>query len=438
MKLSSKYSISYKNMKILAPMVRVGCLPMRLLALKYGVDLVYCEEIIDHRFLRCSRVENAVLQSVDYVHPDGNVVFRTCSKETDKLVFQMGTSDPERALQTAKMVEQDVSAVDVNMGCPKDYSIKGGMGAALLKDPEKVKNILTALVKGVSIPVTCKIRILPTIEETLHLVRVIEGTKVSALAVHGREQHERPRHPVHKDVIRRVAEELSIPVICNGGSTDIKNYQDMERYQEETGTDSVMVARAAQWNPSVFRKEGPLPLETVIRDFIQFAVEYDNTFSNTKYCLAQMMHGVLETPEGIQLKHTRTMKELCDIWDLGDYLMESEEKRRLIAESLKKECVSGKRKREDDVNEMDVTYNRQHYGNTTPKCILFAWTKNQGLKQPFYDSVENEERVFTSVVSVNGAKYTSTSWEKSKKSAEQLAALVCLKYLGIDDMKIRS
>ena len=68
-----------------------------------------------------------------------------------------------------------------------------------------------------------------------------------------REQHERPRHPVHKDIIRRVAEELSIPVICNGGSADIKNYQDMERYQEETGTDSVMVARAAQWNPSVFR-----------------------------------------------------------------------------------------------------------------------------------------------------------------------------------------
>ena len=58
---------------------------------------------------------------------------------------------------------------------------------------------------------------------------------------------------MHKDVIRRVAEELSIPVICNGGSADIKNYQDMERYQQETGTDSVMVARAAQWNPSVFR-----------------------------------------------------------------------------------------------------------------------------------------------------------------------------------------
>lgn len=203
--------------------------------------------------MKCARVENAVLESIDFVHPDGNVVFRTCEMERGKVVFQMGTSDPGRALQTAKMVEGDVAAIDVNMGCPKDYSIKGGMGAALLKTPEKVKNILTALVQGISKPVTCKIRILPTLEETLNLVRMIQDTKVAAVAVHGREQHERPRDPVHKDVIREVARTLNIPVICNGGSGEIKTYQDMERYQNETETDSVMVARAAQWNPSVFR-----------------------------------------------------------------------------------------------------------------------------------------------------------------------------------------
>ena len=58
---------------------------------------------------------------------------------------------------------------------------------------------------------------------------------------------------MHKDVIRDLARALSIPVICNGGSGEIRTYEDMERYQDETGTDSVMVARAAQWNPSVFR-----------------------------------------------------------------------------------------------------------------------------------------------------------------------------------------
>ena len=66
----------------------------------------------------------------------------------------------------------DVDAIDVNMGCPKGFSLKGGMGAALLTQPEKVKAILTALVNAVDISVTCKIRILPKLEDTLELIKV--------------------------------------------------------------------------------------------------------------------------------------------------------------------------------------------------------------------------------------------------------------------------
>lgn len=199
------------------------------------------------------------------------------------------------------------------------------MGAALLKHPEKVRQILTALVEGISIPVTCKIRILPTVSRQFCVPNDVIGTMyfyvpwwiffirlkkpfiwwewlkaprslqlqfmagkffvifLKKLKYHirnlfyckiswgigkpnksfciklllfyfiFREQHERPRHPVHKDIIHRVAKELNISVISNGGSADIINYEDMDRFQEETGTDSVMVARAAQWNPSVFR-----------------------------------------------------------------------------------------------------------------------------------------------------------------------------------------
>ncbi|XP_031698055.1 tRNA-dihydrouridine(20) synthase [NAD(P)+]-like [Anarrhichthys ocellatus] len=100
------------------------------------------------------------------------------------------------------------------MGCPKEYSTKGGMGAALLSDPDKIEAILKKLVAGVSIPVTCKIRILPSLEETVRLVQRIEKTGVAAVAVHGRLKEERPRHPLHLDHIQAVARAVSIPVIA--------------------------------------------------------------------------------------------------------------------------------------------------------------------------------------------------------------------------------
>lgn len=118
--------------------------------------------------------------------------------------------------------EKDVFAVDVNMGCPKPFSVAGGMGAALLKHPDKIKAILTALVSNVSIPVTCKIRILPNLEDTLNLVKMIESTGVAAIGVHGRYQSQRSSEAAHYDVIKAVAGAVKIPVIakhvfCLGG-----------------------------------------------------------------------------------------------------------------------------------------------------------------------------------------------------------------------------
>lgn len=89
---------------------------------------------------------------------DGSIVFRTCEHERGKVVLQLGTADAERASKVAKMVERDVSGIDINMGCPKGFSLKGGMGAALLADQERAKAILSTLVQTVRIPVTCKIR----------------------------------------------------------------------------------------------------------------------------------------------------------------------------------------------------------------------------------------------------------------------------------------
>lgn len=179
-------------------MVRVGTLPMRLLALEFGADLVYSEELIDWKLLKCKRKKNLVLDTTDFIDEvDGSVIFRTCHKEKGKVILQIGTANFERALETAKLVENDVAGIDVNMGCPKEFSVKGGMGAALAANIENAKKILTTLVNSLSIPVTCKIRIRKTTEETIEHVKELASTGIKAIAIHGRTREERPQHKPH-------------------------------------------------------------------------------------------------------------------------------------------------------------------------------------------------------------------------------------------------
>lgn len=86
------------------------------------------------------------------------MLFRTSPIEKSKLVFQIGTADATRALKVAKMVQNDVSAIDINMGCPKAYSTSLGIGAALLSNVDNAKRIVQSLVENVPLPITCKIR----------------------------------------------------------------------------------------------------------------------------------------------------------------------------------------------------------------------------------------------------------------------------------------
>lgn len=433
--------LTYDNKVILAPMVRIGTLPTRLLALDYGADIVYCEELIDFKLLQCKRIENDILGTVDFQMDDSKVVFRTCAQEKDKVVFQMGTADPQRALKVAQLVENDVAGIDVNMGCPKEYSTKGGMGSALLTQPERVKQILTALVQGISIPVTCKIRLLPTMEETLNLVKIIESTGVAALAVHGRLKEERPRHTLHCDDIKTIAEHVSIPVIANGGSKDlIKTYADIERFREMTGASSVMIAREAQWNPSIFRKEGRQPAEEIVKKYIKYAVDYENTYPNMKYCLQQILIDALETPNGRVLQHAQSVREICNIWGLEDYWREVSTKHTLARERRNNENQPGvvkKRKLEDGgcQSEMYVIFEKNEYtpANGTPKNVLMEYSHKAKLPKPEYKTEANRDRRFKAVVIVNNERYSSSYWAKSKKFAEQGAAIVCLHVLGVYD-----
>ena len=148
----------------LAPMVRIGSLPMRLLSLSYGADEVYSPELVDKSLMTCKRIINSKLGCVDYIREhDNHLVLRTVpSLEKNHLRVQLGSSCPETALTAALKVRDDCSGIDLNCGCPKAFSLQGGMGAALLRQPKTLLAILHRLAHSeeLNLSISCKIRLL--------------------------------------------------------------------------------------------------------------------------------------------------------------------------------------------------------------------------------------------------------------------------------------
>ncbi|KAJ3213135.1 hypothetical protein HDU67_003352 [Dinochytrium kinnereticum] len=258
--------LDYKGKVMLAPMVRIGTLPMRWLALKYGAGLVGTIDFVDEK--------------------DGSINLRVSPDEKDKLIVQLGSSDPENAVAAARMVMNDAAGIDLNCGCPKRFSTINCMGAALLSEPERLCSILTALVENIPLPITCKIRMLATTEETIKLVQRIEKTGVSAIALHCRQRSERPQDPGHWDIFEPVAKSISIPLIANG---DLYSISDIRSLKASAPVSSFMIARAAQANFSVFdEKNSLLSVEDAIIEYLRCSLRFDMPFHNAKYIVIQM------------------------------------------------------------------------------------------------------------------------------------------------------
>ncbi|KAG0221454.1 tRNA-dihydrouridine(20) synthase [NAD(P)+]-like [Actinomortierella wolfii] len=299
-------------------MVRVGTLPTRLLALEFGADLVYTPEVVDLGIIGAERVVNEDNGTIDYL-VNGNVVFRTHPSEKDRLVFQIGSANPDTALQAALTVAKDVSTIDLNCGCPKRFSVHGGMGAALMEDPDKLCAILKNLVDNSGLPVTCKIRIFPDVEKTLTLVKRIVATGIKALAVHCRYRDERPRDPGHWDRFQAIVNAVDIPVIANG---DVMTYDDIARIRAVSGAAGVMIARGAELNVSVFRPEGALPLIDVVRMYVRKCMQTRNIVNNTKYVLMQMFKNDTKSHYYQPLTRAKTFRAICQVFEMEHELDE--------------------------------------------------------------------------------------------------------------------
>eukprot|EP00948_MAST-09A_sp_MAST-9A-sp1_P000555 g555.t1 len=178
----------------------------------------------------------------------------TSSYSYDRPLFvQFCGNDPKIMLAAGKLIEDYADAFDINLGCPQGIARKGNYGSFLLEQVDLLKDIVSTLHNGLSIPVTCKIRILPSFEDTLNLCLALQDSGCQVLTIHGRtkEQNKQFIDTCNWDWIRKIKAHPSIriPIVANGG---IATNADIEKCLKFTNVDAVMTSEAILENPALF------------------------------------------------------------------------------------------------------------------------------------------------------------------------------------------
>jgi len=228
-----------RNGVIVAPMAGITDRPFRTLARRFGAAMAVSEMVSARPELRTSRKTRLRLDHCGEAGP---------------IAVQIAGAEPAMLADAARYnAEQGAEIIDINMGCPAKKVCNLSAGSALLEDEGLVARILEAVVRAVSVPVTLKIRTGPSRERrnALRVAAIAESAGVQMLSIHGRTRACGFGGRAEYDTIAEVKSRARIPVIANG---DIRSPQEAKRVLELTGADGIMIGRAAQGRPWLFRE----------------------------------------------------------------------------------------------------------------------------------------------------------------------------------------
>ena len=288
-------NVKIKNNIVMAPMAGISNSAYRKICKEMGCGLVYAEMVSDKAITYNNQ------KTIDMLY---------MSDEERPIVQQIFGSDVDSFVYAAKYIEKNMNPdiIDINMGCPvPKVAVRAQAGSALLKDPDKIYDIVHAVVSSVKIPVTVKIR---SGWDSKHInavevAKVIEKAGASAICIHPRTRSQGYSGKADWTLIKAVKDAVSIPVIGNG---DIKKPEDVKRMIDETNCDAVMIGRGLLGNPWLIKNsinylEGKPMIEVTINDRIDMCLkhlEYLNKLKNEKIACMEIRNHISWYFKGIK------------------------------------------------------------------------------------------------------------------------------------------
>ncbi len=268
-------NIEIKNNIVLAPMAGICNHAYRSIIKEMGCGLIYAEMVSDKAISYGNKKTIDMLYMTDSERP---------------LAQQIFGSDKDSFVEAAKFIYENMKPdiIDINMGCPvPKVALKSQAGSALLKNPDKVYEIVSAVVKVVPIPVTVKIRSGWDFKSinALEIAKLIEKAGASAITIHPRTRSQGYSGKADWNIIKEIKQNVNIPVIGNG---DVKSCYDAKRMIDETNCDAVMIGRGVLGNPWLIKEcieyleDGKIPTEITPKQKLEMILYHLDKLVNLK------------------------------------------------------------------------------------------------------------------------------------------------------------